>query len=92
MVDVQTLARQVKELAGEVDGEKIVTRHILEQLRQNTDILLEFRGELTALHQKVDKIGDAVALLGAQVTSLEPKLSGIVADALRDVLRQKAEG
>ena len=84
MVDVQTLARQVKELEGEVYGEKAVTRHMLGKLSDHTDLLLDIQKRLAAL-------GDTVAIMNAQFTALEPKLSGIVADAMRDVLRQKAE-
>ena len=88
---VEALAGRVVELEGEVKGEKLVTRHILDQLRQNTDILLELRRELTGLHQKIDKVGDAVAIQSAQLAALEPKLGGIVSDAMRAVLRQRSQ-
>jgi hypothetical protein len=86
------LQRRMTELEGEVLGEKIVTRHVLEQMRANTDLLLEIRRELTTLNQKVDKIGDRVALQGAQLTSFETKFAGLAADALREVLKSRSSG
>ena len=84
------MKRRVVELEGEVAGEKIVTRHILEQLRQNTEILLELRKEITSLHQKLDKLGDRTAITDAKVIALEAKLPGIVADAMREVFQERS--
>jgi hypothetical protein len=47
------LARCLTELEAEVSGEKIVTRHILEQLRANTDILLQMQREITQLRTEM---------------------------------------
>jgi hypothetical protein len=81
------IARRVTELEGEVGGEKVVTRHILEQLRANTDILLELRKEMTGLHQKLDRLGDRAAITEAKVTALETKSPGIVGDAMRETYK-----
>lgn len=60
MTELTALRRQA-ELKGEAEGEKILTRHVLDQLRQNTDVVLELQRQLAAQAQKLDKIGDAVA-------------------------------
>ena len=84
-MDVETeiaeLKRRVAELEGETTGEKAVTRHILEKLSENTDLLLAIRRDLA-------KTGDRVAVQGAQLDALGPKLTGIVSDAMREVLRE----
>lgn len=86
MTAITNLERRTSALEGEVAGEKIVTRHILEQLRANTEIMLEMRKELASLAQKVDRIGDRVALTEAHLTSLAAKLPTIIADTMREVL------
>ena len=89
--EITAMQRRITELDGEVRGEKQVTRHLLEQLSQNTEILLELRREITTMHQKLSKVSDAIAIQGAQLTALEPRLSGIVADSMRAVMRERRE-
>lgn len=105
--ELAALKRKVTEIEGEISGEKIVTRHILEQLRANTEILLEMRkemgqfrldvaeeftsvhGELSSLRQYAARLGDQVAIDSAQLEAIGPKLSGLVADALRDAWKTR---
>jgi hypothetical protein len=80
--ELAVLKRRVAELEGEVTGEKTVTRHILQKVSENTDLLLEIRREL-------GKIGDRSAIQGAQLEAFGPKLTGIVADAMRESWKER---
>ena len=80
--ELAQLRRKVAELEGEVAGEKKVTRHILEKLSDNTNLLLEIKRDLA-------KLSDNVAIQGAQLEAIGPKLSGIVADAMREALKNR---
>lgn len=84
MAELTALKRRVAELEGEVAGEKVVTRHILEKLNRLTDLVIETNMKVDGLSGKVDRIASDVALTRAQLIALEPKIAGIVADALRD--------
>jgi chromosome segregation ATPase len=63
-------------LEGEVEGEKAVTRHILEQTHRNGDELIAARSELAVMRSelgtvktRVDHLAGDVALVKAAVTS-----------------------
>jgi hypothetical protein len=80
-------------LEREVEGEKLVTRHILEQTRRNGDDLATIKRQLdgstsrdscrrsTAFDQKVD-------LLDRTVKDLARSLPVIVAETMREVQRE----
>jgi hypothetical protein len=70
------------ELADEVAGEKIVTRHILEQTRRNGD-------DLAALKTRVARVEDKVDGLDRKVDGLVRDLPKIVGDTMREVLRER---
>jgi uncharacterized protein YoxC len=76
-------------LEREVDGEKMVTRHILEQTRRNSDDLAAIKTRLDRVEEKVDGMGRELAGLGGQVSGLSRSLPTIVADAMREVLRER---
>ena len=60
-------------LEGEVEGERAVTRHILEQTRRNGDDLNSLKGDLNSLK------GDVV-LIKAALTSQSALMSVMVQD------------
>ncbi len=66
-------------LEREVDGEKLVTRHILEQTRRNGD-------DLAAIKTRLDRIEAKFDGLESKVDGLERKAGGIEG-ALRDLTR-----
>lgn len=75
-------------LEREVDGEKLVTRHILEQTRRNGDDLATLKKQLEgvdlrSLVQKVDSLESKVGSLDAKLTSLAHSLPSIVTEAMR---------
>jgi uncharacterized protein YoxC len=85
------LVARVDVLEREVEGEKMVTRHILEQTRRNSDDLAGIKTRLDRVEGKVDGLQADVGGLKQQVGRLETTLYGlardlpkIVADAVRD--------
>ena len=87
----------------EVEGEKMVTRHILEQTRRNGDDLAAIKTrldrveekldgvDLKGLVRKVDGLDRKVDLLDRKVDDLGKSLPSIVGDVMRDVLRERDE-
>lgn len=80
----------------EVEGEKMVTRHILEQTRRNSDDLAAIKTRLDrverkvdGLDQKVDGLEQKVNMLGTSVNRLARDLPTIVGDAVREAMREK---
>ena len=81
-------------LEREVEGEKMVTRHILEQTRRNSDDLAAIKSrfdrverKVDGVEQKVDGLDRKVDLLDRKVDGLTKSLPTIVADVMREVLR-----
>jgi hypothetical protein len=69
-------------LEREVEGEKLVTRYILEQTRRNSDDLAAIKGRLDRVEEKVDAID-------RKVDALVRDLPTIVANTMREVLRER---
>jgi uncharacterized protein YoxC len=83
-------------LEREVEGEKMVTRHILEQTRRNGDDLAAVRTRLDRVEGKVDGLGQQLGTveqrLGAverRIGTLERNLPQIVATTMREVLDER---
>ena len=80
----------------EVEGEKMVTRHILEQTRRNSDDLAAIKTRLDrverkvdGLEQKVDGLDQKVDRLGTSVNRLARDLPTTVGEAVREAMREK---
>jgi chromosome segregation ATPase len=78
-------------LEREVEGEKLVTRYILEQTRRNGDDLAAIKGRLDRVEEKVDALDRTVNALDRKVDGLVRDLPTIVADVMREVLRERDE-
>ena len=65
--------RRMRVLEGEVEGEKLVTRYILEQTQRNGD-------DLGALKTRVDHLSNDVALVRGAVTAHTGLLNVLVQD------------
>src|SRR5580658_5159662 len=76
-------------LEREVEGEKLVTRHILEQTRRNGDDLAAVKTRLDRVEQKVDGLDRKVDGLDRAVKNLTKNLPTIVGDVMREVLRER---
>ena len=87
------LETRVDVLEREVEGEKMVTRHILEQTRHNSDDLAAIKTRLDRVERKVDgldsKIDGVESRLDNRIGSLERSLPKIVGDVMREVLRER---
>jgi tetrahydromethanopterin S-methyltransferase subunit G len=81
-------------LEREVEGEKLVTRHILEQTRRNGDDLAAVQTRLDRIEEKLDSV-DLEGLvrkldgLDRKVDGLAENLPRIVGDVMREVLRER---
>jgi uncharacterized protein YoxC len=71
-------------LEQEVEGEKLVTRHILEQTRRNGDDIAAVKTRLNRVEEKVDGLDRKVDGLDRKLDALARSLPGIVGDALSD--------
>jgi uncharacterized protein YoxC len=85
-------------LAQEAEGEKLVTRHILEQTHRNSDDLATIKTRLDRVESKIDGVDRRVDgldrkvdLLGRKVDELAKSLPRIVAEAVREVQRERGE-
>jgi tetrahydromethanopterin S-methyltransferase subunit G len=94
---------EFRALEIEVEGEKLVTRHILEQTRRNGDDLAAVKTRLDRIERKldgvdvkgiehkVDGLDKKFDQLDKKVDGLTKNLPGIVGDVMREVLRERDE-
>jgi uncharacterized protein YoxC len=73
----------------EVEGEKMITRHILEQTRRNSDDLAAIKTRLDRVERKVDGLEQKVDMLGTSVNRLARDLPTVVGEAVREAMREK---
>jgi hypothetical protein len=83
------LAARVDVLEREVEGEKMVTRHILEQTRRNADDLAAIKSRLERVERKVDGLASKVSSVDQKIDDLARTLPDIVGEAVREVLRER---
>ena len=76
-------------LEQEIEGEKLVTRHVLEQTRRNSDDLAAIKTRLDRVEEKVDNLDRKVDGLDRTVKDLAKTLPAIVRDAMREVWRER---
>jgi hypothetical protein len=76
-------------LENEVEGEKLVTRHILEQTRRNSDDLAAIKARLDRVEGKVDGLDRRLDSVRQELGSLQRNLPEIVADTMREVLDER---
>ena len=68
---------RVNVVEGEVEGEKLVTRHILEQTRRNGDDLAAIKTRLDRVERKLDGLEQKFDGLEQKVGGLEQKVDGL---------------
>jgi len=79
----------------EVEGEKMVTRHILEQSRRNSDDLAAIKTRLDRVEGKVDGLQTKVDGLQTKVDGLQTTVDGLVRDLpkiVADAMREASPG
>ena len=79
---------RVEFVVQEVDGEKLVSRYILKQTRQNGDDLAAIKTRVERIEEKVEKLETEVRGLRSDFNSSQTKLPGIIAEVMREVLRE----
>jgi archaellum component FlaC len=99
--DFATMAAEVTSeefiaLEREVEGEKLVTRHILEQTRRNGDDLAAIKSRLDRFENRLDGIDQRLGGVEGKVGGIERKVDGltknlpkIVGEVMRDVLDER---
>lgn len=94
--ELALLETRVSVVEQEVDGEKMVTRHVLEQTRRNSDDLAAILTRLERIETRLD--GTDTRVTGAQsaLDRVERKIDRMarefpktVADVLREVLNER---
>jgi len=92
---------RVSVLEREVESEKLVTRHILEQTRRNGDDLATIRKQLDGvdlkrlvqkvdgLESKVDGLEWKIGGVDAKLTALTHGLPTVMAEAMRNALSKR---
>jgi cell division protein FtsB len=89
------LKARVGVVERKVEGEKTVTRHILEQTRRNGDDLAAVKSRLDRQDQRFDNLERRFDGLERKVGGLERQMDGLrkdlpkaVGDVMRDVLQE----
>jgi len=87
------LEARVTVVEQEVEGEKMVTRHILEQSRRNGADLVAVKDDLVAVKGDLadfkKQTGERFDRLERKVDSLRRDIPSIVGEVMRDVLRER---
>ena len=87
------LEARVRVVEQEVEGEKMVTRHILEQSRRNGADLAAFKNDMANFKDDMadfkKQTGERFDRLERKVDTLRKDIPGIVGEVMRDVLRER---
>jgi tetrahydromethanopterin S-methyltransferase subunit G len=91
--EFQHLQVRVDVVEREVEGEKMVTRHILEQTRRNSDDLATIKARLDrverSMEQRFDQVDKRFDQLDKRFDGLAKSLPGIVSEVVREVFRKR---
>ena len=83
------LRGRVDVVEREVEGEKMVTRYILEQTRRNGEDLATVLERLGGVEGRLGDVEGRLARVEQRVEDLAAAMPAIVADAVREVLRER---
>jgi hypothetical protein len=78
-------------LEHEVEGEKLVTRHVLEQTRRNSDDLAAIKTRLGRVESRLDGVESGLGRVEQKVDGLARSLPDIVGEAVREAFREERE-
>jgi hypothetical protein len=85
------LQARVSIVEREVDGEKLVTRYILEQSRRNGDDLAAIKGRLDRVELRLDSVEQKLDGLDHRFAGFVRDFAGMVAETVREVLREEKQ-
>jgi tetrahydromethanopterin S-methyltransferase subunit G len=90
------LASRVSVVEREVEGEKMVTRHVLEQSRRNGDDLTALKTRLDRIENRLeghdnrfDGLERKVDRLAGEMAGLRAELPTMIGDVMREVLHER---
>jgi tetrahydromethanopterin S-methyltransferase subunit G len=86
--EFQELEARVSVVEGEVEGEKTVSRYVLEQTRRNGDDLAAVKTRLDRLESRLDGVESEVRHLREEGRQLRRDLPDIIGGTMREVLRE----
>lgn len=89
MIDDEVLERRVTALEQEVEGERFVTRYILQQTRRNGDDIAAIRTQLGRTECRLDRVETDVSVLRSEFRTFRNQGPKVVAGTMRDVLRER---
>jgi len=93
--EFQHLTTRTDILEREVEGEKMVTRHILEQTRRNGDDLAAVKTRLdqveARLESRIDGVEVRLGRVEQKVDGLARNIPAIVGEAVRGAFREERE-
>jgi hypothetical protein len=78
----ERLQARVDVLESEVEGEKLVTRHILQETRRNSD-------DLAAIKTRLERVEGKVDGLDRNFNGLRRELPKLIAETMREVLGER---
>jgi hypothetical protein len=84
--DLKRVETRVESVAQEVEGEKLLSRYILQQARKNGDDLAIVKMRVERVEEKVGKLELKFDRLEQKADRLEAKLPGMIAEVMREVL------
>jgi phage shock protein A len=82
------LEARVSHIEQETEGEKMLSRYILTQARQNGDDLAVLKTRVDRIEETVDRLEHSVGHIDTSLSALRRDLPSMVADAMREVLRE----
>jgi hypothetical protein len=80
---------KVTYLEREIDGEKMVTRYILEQTRQNSDDLVAIKTRLDRVEMRLDRVETRLDRLETKFDDHARTLPSTIAQVMREVLNER---
>ena len=85
--ELKELRRRMDVLESEVDGEKILTRHIFEAFRRNETRLERIEKDMDHVKAALTEVKTDVGQLTSDMRGLRKDLPTIVGDAVRDAIK-----
>jgi archaellum component FlaC len=92
---IEALEARVRTVEQEVDGEKMLTRYVLEQVRRNGDEIAAVRSRLGEIDKRLDGMDKRLDGVESRLGRVEGKLDGLIrdlpitiAEVMRSVLKE----
>jgi chromosome segregation ATPase len=90
--EFQHLEARVSVLESEVEGEKVVSRYILEQTRRNGDDLAALKTRMDRVEVRLDRVEGRLERVESEVQQLRRDMPAIVGEAVREAFRERDGG